>query len=79
MRADNINLGVYLTNNRIWKHVILYIDFNTQVMLSKSDIEYLKRVNDVRKEMGLSLDTDQLNKQSFLSAVSEARHNTSKK
>lgn len=48
-------------------------------MLSKSDIEYLKRVNDVRKELGLALDTDQLNKRSFLSAAFEARHNTSKK
>lgn len=48
-------------------------------MISKSDIEFLKRVNDVRKKLGLALDTEQLKKQSFLSAVSEARNNTSKK
>jgi hypothetical protein len=55
------------------------MDYNAEVMLSKSDIEFLKRVNDVRKELGLALDTDQLNKQSFLSAISEARHHTTRK
>lgn len=48
-------------------------------MLSKSDIEYLKRMNGIRKELGLSLDADQISKHSFLSAASEARQNTPKK
>lgn len=42
-------------------------------MLSRTDIEYLKRMNAVRKRMGLSLDPDQVNKHSFLTAISEAR------
>jgi hypothetical protein len=46
-------------------------------MLSKSDIEYLKKVNGVRKDMGLALDTEQCNRKSFLLAVSEIRNQKS--
>ena len=44
-------------------------------MLSRTDIEYLKRVNAVRKRMGLALDEDQINKDSFLNAIAEAKIN----
>jgi len=42
-------------------------------MLSKSDIEYLKKVNGIRKELGLTLDTEQCRHKSFLLAVSEIK------
>lgn len=48
-------------------------------MLSKSDIEYLKRVNGVRKEMGLSIDDQSFNQHSFITAVAEAKQHPDKK
>ncbi len=42
-------------------------------MLSRSEIEYLKKVNGVRKKMGLALDTDQYKHKSFLLAVSDVK------
>ncbi len=42
-------------------------------MISRAEIEYLKRVNGVRKEIGLVLDPEQCKKKSFLIAVSEAK------
>ena len=47
-------------------------------MLSSNDIEYLKRVNAVRKRMGLALDINQVNKHTFLNAIAEA-NSTAKK
>lgn len=43
-------------------------------MLSRTDIEYLKRVNAVRKRMGLALDPNQVNKQTFLTALAEVKN-----
>jgi hypothetical protein len=40
-------------------------------MLSRSEIEYIKKVNGIRKKMGLALNTDQCKHKSFLLAVSE--------
>lgn len=48
-------------------------------MLNRADIEYLKRVNAIRKRMGLSLDINQVNKSSFLSTIAEISSNMSKK
>ena len=48
-------------------------------MLSKSDIEYLKRVNGVRKEMGLAIDDQAFNQHSFITAVAEAKQYADKK
>jgi hypothetical protein len=47
-------------------------------MLNRIDVEYLKRINAVRKRMGLSLDADQVNRHSFLTALADNRK-TSKK
>ena len=43
-------------------------------MLNRIDIEYLKRVNAVRKRMGLALDSEQVNKHAFLDALAQAKH-----
>jgi hypothetical protein len=43
-------------------------------MLNRSEIEYLKKVNGVRKKLGLALDTDQCKRKSFLIAVSEIKN-----
>jgi hypothetical protein len=42
-------------------------------MMSRSEIEYLKKVNGIRKKMGLALDTNQCKRKSFLLAVSEIK------
>jgi hypothetical protein len=42
-------------------------------MLNRSEIEYLKKVNGIRKKMGLALDTDQCKRKSFLLAISEVK------
>jgi hypothetical protein len=47
-------------------------------MLSRKDIEYLKRVNGVRKRMGLALDPNQVNEHAFLNALYEMKSNNRK-
>lgn len=47
-------------------------------MLNRIDIEYLKRVNAVRKRMGLDLDVEQVNEHAFLAAIADARSNRKK-
>lgn len=47
-------------------------------MLSRTDIEYLKRVNGLRKKLGLSLDEEQFNAHSFLTSIAHARHQSTK-
>jgi len=48
-------------------------------MLNSTDIEYLKRVNAIRKRMGIALDSEGFNQHSFLSAIAGIRSNLSKK
>ena len=47
-------------------------------MLSKTDIEYLKRVNGIRKEMGLALDAASFNQHAFIEAMAEAKQRNQK-
>ncbi len=47
-------------------------------MISKAEIEYLKKVNGVRKKMGLEIDIDQCNEHTFLLAISNANKNNNK-
>ena len=42
-------------------------------MISRAEIEYLKRVNGVRKKLGLEIDIDQCNQHTFLLAISNAK------
>jgi hypothetical protein len=42
-------------------------------MMSRAEIEYLKKVNGVRKELGLALDLNQCKRKSFLLAVAEIK------
>ena len=42
-------------------------------MISKAEIEFLKKVNGVRKKMGLEIDIDQCNQHTFLLAISNAK------
>jgi hypothetical protein len=39
--------------------------------MNRAEIEYLKKVNDIRKKMGLALDPDQCKRKSFLQAIAE--------
>lgn len=48
-------------------------------MLKRTDIEYLKQVNAIRKKMGITLDSNEFNKHSFLSAIAEIKNNISRK
>lgn len=48
-------------------------------MLKKSDIEYLKRVNGVRKKLGLAIDDHLFNQHDFISALAEAKITNRKK
>jgi len=47
-------------------------------MISKAEIEFLKKVNGVRKKMGLEIDIDQCNEHTFLLAISNAKKNNKK-
>jgi len=40
-------------------------------MINHSDLEYLKKVNGIRKNLGFSLDLNQLNQKSFLDVLCE--------
>ncbi|MBN1598636.1 MAG: hypothetical protein JW894_10105 [Bacteroidales bacterium] len=40
-------------------------------MLSRSDIDNLKRLNGIRKKLGLAIDTDNFNTQSLLLAIND--------
>ncbi|MBN2523161.1 MAG: hypothetical protein JXB24_07785 [Bacteroidales bacterium] len=42
-------------------------------MISRAEIEFLKRINGVRKKMGLDIDIDQCNQHTFLLAISNAK------
>lgn len=42
-------------------------------MISRAEIEYLKKVNGIRKKMGLDIDIDQCNQHTFLLAISNAK------
>ncbi len=48
-------------------------------MLNRTDIEYLKQVNAIRKKLGIALDSKEFNQHSFLSAMAEVRSNLSKR
>ncbi len=48
-------------------------------MLNRADIEYLKRVNAIRKRLGIAIDAEEFNQHSFLSAMAEVRSHNSKK
>lgn len=48
-------------------------------MLNRTDIEYLKKVNAIRKKMGIALDSEEFNQQSFLSAIAGIKSTLSRK
>jgi hypothetical protein len=68
-----LNLRVNILNYKGKNFITLYSIQKNEVMMSRAEIEYLKRVNDIRKEMGLALDLNQCNRKSFLLALAEVR------
>ncbi len=45
-------------------------------MINRTEIEYLKKVNGIRKKMGLEIDIDQCTQHTFLLAISNAKKKT---
>jgi hypothetical protein len=74
MSVLRLLLEVSITNISATACVLLYRDLKYKVMLSKSDIEYLKRVNGVRKELGLAIDNQSFNQHSFITAIAGVKN-----
>jgi hypothetical protein len=68
--TDLLNLRENNINPKDKNFVILHTIYNTDRM-NRAEIEYLKKVNDIRKKMGLALDPEQCNRKSFLPAIAE--------
>jgi hypothetical protein len=66
-------LGENLLNSSFNNFVILHNVLYIEVIMNRAEIEYLKKVNDIRKKMGLALNPDQCKRKSFLLTLAEIR------
>ena len=68
---DPLNLGENLLNSSVSNFVILHSVHYIEVIMNRAEIEYLKKVNDIRKKMGLALNPEQCKRKLFLQNLAE--------